>query len=123
MKPPQVLRAPRTVWRSVVTIYFHLNQKSVCKNLLRGLPADPQAFPGVGKVFISLHRFLHLTFQLETPSQIYSSMYFFHNSICEMEIKMEIESVEYFNNTTYTYFIAKLCVQNMIRRFSANIEE
>lgn len=40
-----------------------------------------------------------------------------------MEIKMEIESVEYFNNTTYTYFIAKLCVQNMIIRFSANIEE
>lgn len=39
-----------------------------------------------------------------------------------MEIKMEIDSMEYFSNTTYTCFIAKLCVQNMIRRFSANME-
>lgn len=55
LKPPLVLRAPRTVWQYVVTIYFHLSQKSACKNLLRDLPADPPAFPGDEKIFISLH--------------------------------------------------------------------
>lgn len=47
----------------------------------------------------------------------------FQNSVCEREIKMEIDYMEYFSNTTYTYFIAQLCVRNMIRRFTAEVKE
>lgn len=77
---------------------------------------------GGKEISISLHRFLHLTLLLETAPQINLLCVFF-TTVCEREIKIEIDYMEYFSSISYTYFIAKLCVHNVIQRFTVKVKD
>lgn len=101
-----------------------MNQKSTCKNLIHGVICLISDISYGGKeVSVSLHRFLHLTLLLETAPQIKSFPCIFHNSVCEREIKIEIDYMEHFSNVSYTYFIAKLRVHNVIQRFTVKVKD